>query len=113
MKDLNWYRDESLRIAVEHGFTDASFLEDLMLIVTEVAEVAEEYRAGSEPAYQNYEEDNRDPSKWKPVGIPSELADVLIRVFHLCGKHNIDIQKAVDEKLKFNESRPFKHNKKI
>lgn len=47
----------------------------------------------------------------KPCGIPSELADVVIRVLHFCGKHKIDLETAVAEKMAYNDSRPFKHGK--
>jgi len=49
----------------------------------------------------------------KPCGIPSEMADVVIRVLHFCGKHKIDIEQAVREKMIYNESRPMKHGKKL
>jgi len=111
---LNKLRDECLRIAVEHGFTDASFPEDMALIHSEVSEALEEYRFGLNPNDLGYEEqDDRGRKPMKPVGIPSELADVIIRVLHVCGKHGIDIENAVNEKMKFNESRPYKHGKKI
>jgi NTP pyrophosphatase (non-canonical NTP hydrolase) len=138
---LNDLRDEALRIAVEHGFTDATIGEDLMLMVSELAELLEDHREGRKPAEVWYEEkllvapppgerwtrvrihSSMDPLNEgddgrhtlplaKPCGIPSELADVLIRVFHFCGKHGIDIDKAVREKMAFNASRPFKHGGK-
>jgi NTP pyrophosphatase (non-canonical NTP hydrolase) len=46
------------------------------------------------------------------TGIPTEMADELIRVLHFCGKHGIDIEKAVIEKMAFNDSRPYKHGGK-
>lgn len=49
----------------------------------------------------------------KPVGIPVELADVIIRVLDLCGGLNIDIEKAVLEKMKYNEDRPYRHGGKL
>jgi NTP pyrophosphatase (non-canonical NTP hydrolase) len=57
--------------------------------------------------------DRDDGPTRKPCGIPSEMADVVIRVLHFCGKHGIDIEKAVIEKMAFNESRPHMHGKKI
>ena len=48
----------------------------------------------------------------KPCGIPSELADVLIRVVHFAGKHKVDMDGAVGEKMEFNETRPYKHGGK-
>jgi NTP pyrophosphatase (non-canonical NTP hydrolase) len=41
-----------------------------------------------------------------------ELADTLIRILDACGHYNIDIQGAVEEKLNYNRSRPYKHGKK-
>jgi hypothetical protein len=49
----------------------------------------------------------------KPCGIPSEIADVAIRALHFCGKHSIDIETVMREKIDFNATRPFKHGKTI
>lgn len=129
MKGLNELRDEALRIATEHGFTDQSVGETLMLMVTEVAEAMEDHRAGHSPTKTWYEIRGRrfamkDPppkdnpgieagDRAKPCGIPSEMADIVILVMHFCGKHGIDIEKAVEEKMVYNESRPFMHGKVI
>lgn len=123
---LNTLRDEALRIAVEHGFTDATIGEDFALMHSEISEALEDHRAGKKPDEVWYEA--KTPQKdadatvrycfdeyaagLKPAGIPSELADVLIRVFHFCGKHGIDIDKAVREKMAYNKSRPMKHGGK-
>jgi len=48
----------------------------------------------------------------KPCGIPSELADVIIRALHFSGKHSIDIGGAIGEKMNYNETRPYKHGGK-
>jgi hypothetical protein len=34
-----------------------------------------------------------------PDGTPSELADIIVSVLYLCGKHDVDIEKAVKEKM--------------
>lgn len=106
---LNKLRDEALRIAVEHGFKDASVPEDIALMHSELSEALEDYRAGKLP-HETWHE-NREPLN-KPCGIPSEMADVVIRVLHFCGKHGIDLQKAVEEKMAFNESRTYRHGGK-
>lgn len=105
-KGLNQLRDEATEIAAAHGFTGALVLEDFMLMVSEIAEATEDHRIG------------RGPADWwshndKPCGIPSEMADVIIRVLHFCGKHEIDIEKMVEKKMAYNRSRPYKHGKKI
>ena len=138
-KGLNELRDEALRIASEHGFKDASIGEDIALMHSELSEALEDHRAGKlahEMTYTivlRYPDDRREiqadvaanalealradrKGSWpvlesaKPCGIPSELADVIIRVLHFSGKHGIE--KAVTEKMAFNESRPFKHGGK-
>lgn len=118
-QSLNEFRDEALRIAVEHGFKDATVGEDLMLMVSELAEALEDYRKGVDiktmwyKGYDSTAKVDKDGKLQKPCGIPSEMADVIIRVLHFCGKHGIDIEQAVREKMAYNESRPFMHGKKL
>jgi ribosomal protein L37AE/L43A len=45
------------------------------------------------------------------TGEAAELADLLIRVFHYCGKRNINIGEAVRVKHQYNMTRPYRHNK--
>jgi hypothetical protein len=54
-KGLNDLRDEALRIAVEHGFTDASVGEDIALIHSEASEALEDHREGRSPTEVWYE----------------------------------------------------------
>lgn len=123
---LNQLRDAALKIAVEHGFTDASVGEDIALMHSELSEALEDYRAGKKPDEVWYELKGAggellasasaplafDPESRKPCGVPSEMADVIIRVLHFCGKHGIDIEKAVREKMAYNASRPHRHGGK-
>lgn len=48
----------------------------------------------------------------KPVGLPSELADIVIRVLDACAAWNIDIEQAIALKHNYNRTRPFKHGRK-
>lgn len=41
-----------------------------------------------------------------------EIADALIRLFDLCGYLNIDIDKHITAKLKYNSLREYKHGKR-
>lgn len=41
-----------------------------------------------------------------------EIADAMIRLLDLCGYLNIDIEKHISLKLKYNETRPYKHDKR-
>lgn len=49
----------------------------------------------------------------KPEGLPSELADVVIRVADLCGMLEVDLNAEVALKMKYNRSRPYKHGKTL
>lgn len=49
---------------------------------------------------------------YKPCGFPSELADIVIRVGDLAFRLGIDLEKAVEEKMKYNRTREFLHGGK-
>jgi NTP pyrophosphatase (non-canonical NTP hydrolase) len=48
----------------------------------------------------------------KPEGVPYELADVVIRIFDFCGRHNIDLEACIVTKMAYNETRPYRHGNK-
>lgn len=96
----------------------------LMLIAGEVTEAHEEIRSGK-PLAQTYYLDQgkvvlpddphiregRGHGVDKPEGVPSELADIFIRLMDLSEELSIDLASIVEEKLKYNATRPFKHGK--
>ncbi len=95
------------RNSVNHGFWEENknFGEVIALMHTELSEAYEEYRNHKSLNETYYEEDG------KPCGIPSELADVIIRIFDFAGGANIDLEKIILEKMEYNEKRPYKHGK--
>jgi hypothetical protein len=95
-KSLGWYDEGKVR-------TD---LETLMMVVTELAEAVDEIRdpKGS-PFYIS--------DKGKPEGWGVEVADAIIRLLDFCAYKNLNIQGIIDEKLKFNLTRGYRHGNKL
>ena len=98
----------------------------LALITTEVAEAIEELRHGRAVDETYYPtaltEDNasniRDgltPAELnlKPEGVPSELADVVIRSFDFAHEAGIDLAAIIEEKLAYNKTREHRHGKQF
>lgn len=44
--------------------------------------------------------------------IAEELADCCIRIFDYCGARGIDLEGALDNKIEYNKTRPFRHGNK-
>lgn len=90
----------------------------LMLIVSEVTEAHDEIRNGKPAdltyyptAVHEWPEDQPAPGPFKPEGVPSEIADVVIRCFDFAATEGFDLGQIIAEKLTYNETRPFMHGK--
>ncbi|MDA3779726.1 MAG: hypothetical protein PF487_05805 [Bacteroidales bacterium] len=133
---------KSHMMAMEHCWWEEpkSIGELLALIHSEVSEALEEHRNGRRPDETYYSKkihcgidwgmgkppgtpqlknvseiylfDENPKGNLKPEGIPSELADVVIRVADMCGYYGIDLEKAIEEKMEYNEIRSRKHGGK-
>lgn len=133
--NLNDWSKECHELAVGKGWYDNGarpFAELIALCHSELSEALEDYRNGLSPADMIYEKFSCSAPKeyncrnylienckfcehykGKPCGIPSELADVLIRIFDMCGYYGIDLEQAVQVKHKYNQSRPMRHGGKV
>lgn len=106
MKDIDYYKlqlfAESIRKQNENWWIDINTGEPvdrnvgelLMLCVSELAEAMEGHR-------KNLMDDKLPHRPMFEV----EIADVMIRLFDLCGGLNLDIAGAVKEKLEYNRNR--------
>ena len=117
-----------------HGFWDdpLDFGTAIALIHSELSEALEEHRNGNPMIYYPHnrcgecggrcipDAANDCPDspetcgayqKGKPEGIAVELADAVIRIADLCGYMGIDLESVISEKMKYNESRPYRHGK--
>lgn len=45
----------------------------------------------------------------KPQGVPSEAADVLIRLLDMCSRYDIDLEFEYERKFAYNKTRPYRH----
>jgi NTP pyrophosphatase (non-canonical NTP hydrolase) len=107
LMDASWEHAEAKGFHAEHK----SFAEDCALFHSEISEALEEYRNGHETneVYLRKPDTSTVP---KPEGVPSELADVFIRIADVCKTHNIDLEGAIRQKLVYNQTRAFRHGGK-
>ncbi len=106
-------------VAIEKGWyaRERTFTDLALLLHTEVSEAVEDWREGLAPNEERWDWDktlrnaigNDVP---KPCGIPSELADLIIRTLDMCAFFEINIDKAIEDKMRYNELRPIRHGGK-
>lgn len=108
-KNLEILKEDIHQNAIKHGWYDEpiAFGELIALCHSELSEALEDFRNNRKIKKIWLDE------KGKPCGVPTELADLIIRVLDLCGHYDIDIGEAVIKKYEYNKSRPYRHGKKI
>jgi NTP pyrophosphatase (non-canonical NTP hydrolase) len=93
MIDYNKFKHEVHALAVEKGWydTERQWNELVLLVQSEVFEAFECWRKNKLEA--EYEIDG------KPIGLPSEMADIVIRLLDMAGYYDIYIEKVDDQLL--------------
>ena len=114
------YDDDKAYLKAHLNWTIAK----LFLIVDEACEGGNELRSGRAATDTYYKDERPGPltgrlyteqlwldgvPQYKPEGLPSELADILIRTFDLAGVLGINLGQAVVGKLLYNARRGERH----
>ena len=107
--EIEMMQSEAWGNSEDHGFHDGPepkhIPTKLLLLVQEATEAFDEIRDGNNLALNRYE------ANGKPVGFPSEIADIVIRAADIAGIVGFDLNAAVVEKMNYNRRRPFMHGR--
>lgn len=121
MRGLNELAIKAYSASKEKGFYDSPVETGtrLMLIVSEVSEALEAHRKDKHTTCnlrsvmdQDDDEFQYDFKNAIKDTFEDEIADAFIRLFDLCGYMDIDIEKHIELKMRYNSLRPHKHGKK-
>lgn len=119
---LNEACKEQHQMIIAKGFVRQPIATDLMLIVSELGEACEADRKNRHAEMEHYERAMSNPptpDNFKQAcfevlikdTFEDEIADTFLRLMDLCGALNIDIEKHIRLKAKYNLSRSPKHGK--
>lgn len=134
MMDLNEFAKDVHQNAVKHGWweEERTFPEIIALCHSELSEALEEYRnhrkalwfkcpKGAMDCDAFFEETDGedlfchgcDLSGRKPEGMAVELIDCVIRILDWFGKEKLDVEKLLNVKHEYNQTRTYKHGGKV
>lgn len=126
-KSLSQMQAEVWQFCVDKGWAgpgsvEKTFGDCMALLHTEISEAVEAYRVyGLEDATATGCIDctqsgvgacDDAPHIFKPEGVGSEFADVLIRLLDDCERYGIDLEAEYERKMKYNRTRPYRHGGK-
>ena len=88
------------------GWTDFNISNSISNLHGEVSELWEAYR-------KNKFSDKSDKEGLDLTNAEEEIADILIRTLEIAAWLNIDVEKVIKEKIRFNRTRPFKNGGRL
>lgn len=127
VKGLNQLSKQLHKFQIDAGFSDSNIVQRLMLVHSEISEAFEAFRDDKYADLNTYEECEKATdilSKDMPDYINAsfellikdtlqdEIADSIIRLLAFCAENNIDIEKHIQFKMKYNKLRGFKYGGK-
>lgn len=119
------------KVNQENGWhdDDRPFAADIALLHSEVSEAYEAYRDDgfnefvhfkSADGYARLTKGDPNATRWieagqvpKPEGVPSELADILVRLLDTASRYKINLAQEFLDKMRYNETRGYKHGGKV
>jgi NTP pyrophosphatase (non-canonical NTP hydrolase) len=104
------------KIAEEKGWHEGeelSFGEFIALCHSELSEALEVFRVLGGNGIAKICPHKMDNVEKAPMGIPIELADVIMRILDYCETTGIDIEQAIKTKMIFNRTREHRHGNKV
>jgi len=91
-------------VAKGWDFQEHDIPEKLCLVHSEVSEALEDFRNGHM--------ETTVLETGKPVGYPTELADIVIRVLDMAHAQGIDLEAEIERKMAYNRTRGHRHGGK-
>jgi NTP pyrophosphatase (non-canonical NTP hydrolase) len=86
--------------------------EMLMLVTSELGEAMEAHRKGRFANWSGVKQEGFGFEQSIKDTFEDEIADAIIRLLDMCGGLSIDIERHINAKLQYNQSRPHLHGKK-
>lgn len=101
--NLNKLCNEAIDISVKRGQCKFDGQDTLRALKHCAGEVIEATEASAKMEY--FPQLNKNEQEIVKEDFENELADIIICVLSICGAENIDIEKAIERKMKINEER--------